>query len=502
MKIPVVQNAKRNIIYGTINKIIIMLCPFIIRIAVNQVLGMQFLGLDSLFGSIIGILSLSELGFSTVIVYFMYKPVSNNDVNTVNALLSLYKRVYRIIGLVILLAGLCILPFIDLFIHDNLGPQINIRILFVMYLINTSLSYFLFAYKSSIIVVNQRDDLNSNINSITKVLLTISQGILLYYTRNYYCYIFIMLIFTVLNNLWIALVVKKQFPEYHPEGKIPREIVLDIKQNIVGAFIQKACMVTRNSIDSICLSAILGLTATALYNNYYLILKNVAELLSVFGFSFLGGIGNHVAIKKADENFEELCKMDFVYMSISGWCTACLLCLYQPFMNLWMGNDSLLSYNAVILFSMYFYLLKMGDMRYLYVMASGLFWEQRWRSIVETIMNITLNILLGKFFGIYGIITATMISMLLCNFIWANKITFEKYFGMQYLKKYYAYQAKYLFINILVCLLTVYISSTIKVAGNVSSFFIKTFICILIPGILYSIIYRDRIAEIKVYFKK
>lgn len=499
MQLSVLNNAKRNIVFGIINKLIIMLCPFITRMVVNRILGLEYLGLDSLFNSILGVISLSELGFSAAIVYFMYKPASQNDTETVNALLNLYKCIYRIIGIVILILGFSILPFVEKFISGNVPYDIDIHILYIIYLVNTAISYFLFAYMSSIIVVNQRDDINSIINSATKIALSALQIILLCITSNYYYFIIVMPLFTVINNLWIALVVRKQFPMYYAEGRVSKDMLSKIKYNVGGAFVQKICASTRNSIDSICISAFLGLTLTALYNNYYIILKSVTDLLLVFSNSVIGGIGNHVATKTVDENFQELKKMDFIYMNISGWCTACLLCLYQPFMTLWMGKDALLPFGIVILFSIYFYMLKMGDMRYMYMTANGLFWKHRWRSIVETVLNIVLNIVLGMHFGIYGIIAATMISIISCNFVWANRITFENYFGVQYLKKYYAYQIRYLVINAVVCLVTFGICSILEINSVLLTLLFRTLICVLMPGIMYYLIYKEEITWVRRY---
>ena len=162
-----------------------------------------------------------------------------------------------------------------------------------------------------------------------------------------------------------------------------------------------------------------------------MISASITSLLGIVASSFLGGVGNHVATKSVEENFKELELLDFCYMLISGICTCLLLCLYQPFMKLWMGEKMMLPLPAVALFCVYFYILKLGDMRFMYSTANGLWWHHRHRAIGETIANLLLNIVLGMFFGIYGIIFATIISMLLCNFLWATKITFNHYFGKE-----------------------------------------------------------------------
>ena len=137
----VVKKAKRNMIAGTINKFVVMLCPFITRTIVQRVIGAQYLGLDSLFSSILTVLSLSEMGISSAIVYCMYKPVAEGDTKAVNAILNFYRKVYRIIGIVVLFLGLCIIPFLPRLITGSVPEGINITLLYLIYLFNTVISY-------------------------------------------------------------------------------------------------------------------------------------------------------------------------------------------------------------------------------------------------------------------------------------------------------------------------------------------------------------------------
>ena len=490
MKISILNNAKRNIITGIINKFIIMLCPLLTRMFVQRLLGAQYLGLESLFTSILSVLSLSELGFSTAIVASMYKPVAEGDDGTINALLNFYRTVYRVIGFVILIIGLCIIPFLPSLINCSYPVDINLTILYLVYLSNSVLSYFLYAYLNSLIIVYQRSDITSTRNSITRLLLLLLRIGFLYVFKNYYYYVLLMPLFTVIENLWIAIVAKRLFPQYKCEGKLGREKIRILEKQVAGTFINKACGVTRNSLDSICISAFIGLTVTAQYNNYFYIMNSVTGILMIFYTSIVGGIGNHVATKSPEDNFEEMQKIDFLYLNISGWCATCLLCLYQPFMTIWMGPDMLLPSLAVVLFVIYFYSLKLGDIRYMYTEANGLFWEQKWKSISETISNLLLNVVLGKLLGVYGIILATLISIVFINYVWGTKITFKYYFKTS-TKRFYAHQFKVTVINILICILTFFACKLIHINRALVDMLVRTALCVIIPSLLYYLIYRN-----------
>ena len=478
-----------NIIYGVINKIITIIVPFITRTVIINVLGSEYLGLNSLFTSILQILNLSELGISSAIVYAMYKPIAENDEEKICALLNLYRKVYRIIGIAVLIVGLIIMPFLNDFITGEIPSDINIYILYLIYLINTFITYILFAYKSSLLVAFQRNDVVSNVNSILYIIQSIIQLSLLFIFKNYYLYILIMPIITIINNIIISIIVKRKYSQYISKGKVDKETKKDIKKKVSGLFVYRICSTTRNALDSIFISAFLGLNMVAIYNNYYLILNSISTLLCVITNSMTSGIGNSIVLDSVEKNYNDMNKFNFVYMLIAGWCSCCLLCLYQPFMELWMGSENLLPFGCIILFCVYFYSLHIGNIRALYSDAAGLWWETRYRAIAETIANIVLNFVLGKFFGIYGIILATIISILVINFGYGSFIIFKYYFKKQKIIEYFKSHFKYAFVTLVICIVTYYICSFINTSLFIE-LLIKALICVIVPIALYFIIYR------------
>ena len=489
MKLNKTKNTIRNMIWGVINKIIVIIIPFLMRTLIIKVLGSEYLGLNSLFTSILQILNLTELGFSSAIVYSMYKPIAENDTQTMCALLNLYKKVYRYIGIIILIVGLAIMPFLHKFINGSTPSDINIYILYFIYLFNTVLSYLLFAYKTSILNAFQRNDIISRINMILQIIQAIIQFVLLIVFKNYYLYVIIQPIITIANNIICANEVKKKYPKYVPKGNVSLEIKADLKKRVAGLFVYKICGTTRNALDSIFISSFLGLTTVAIYNNYYLIMNAIISIMSIITVSMLSGIGNSIVINSVDKNYNDMKKFNFMYMWIAGWCTTCLLCLYQPFMKLWMGQDYMLPMSCVITMCLYFYALKMGDIRAAYSDAAGLWWETRYRAIAESIANCVLNYFLGKYFGLIGIILATLISLLIINFGYGSSIIFKYYFKDMQLSEYYKSNLKYFLITLLIGIITYAICNFFK-SNGILTFIIKGIICIVVPNIIYIFVYR------------
>ena len=180
--------------------------------------------------------------------------------------------------------------------------------------------------------------------------------------------------------------------------------------------------------------------------------------------------------------------MNFVYMWISGWFTACLLCLYQPFMRVWAGSEMLLPMSSVVLLCAYFYTLKMGDVRHVCSSASGLWWQNRYRALAEAVANIVLNYVLGKYYGINGIIAATLISLFFIGFGYGSLIIYQYYFTEQKPSVYYAFHASFAMATVITCAMCWLVCSYIP--DTLLGFVGRVFICIFIPNIILYLLFN------------
>lgn len=482
------KNTIKNIIVDFLNKVVVLIFPFIIRTILINNLGAEYLGLNSVFTSILQVLNLTELGFSSAIVFSMYKPIAKNDTDTICALMNLYKKIYKIIGIIILILGLCVMPFLHKFINGTYPAEINIYILYLIYLLNTVITYFLFAYKSALLVAHQKSNIISAVNSIICIIQYSVQIVVLCLWKNYYIYILINTVTSVLNNVIIAYIVGKKYPMYNCRGEINTDEKKKIRKRVYGLMIQKICATTRNSLDSIFLSAFLGLKIVAIYSNYYVIMNAVLSILSIITASMIASIGNSIVTESIEKNYRDMNKFNFIYMWISGWSTICLLCLYQPFMEIWMGADYMFSFDVVVCICIYFYSLKMGDILSAYTQASGIWWEGRYKAILETIFNIILNYILGKYFGVYGIILATVISLLLIGFTYGTHIVFKNYFKNVSCKEYYIRHLLYLIVTTITAIITYSVCSIVRINGLIGLLG-KAIICVFIPNIIYIIFF-------------
>lgn len=488
MRLERTKNSVRNIGWGLSNKVVTLIFPFILRTILIKSLGADYLGLNSLFTSILTVLNLAELGFSSAVVFNMYKPIAENDNVTVCALMGYYRKIYYIIGFWVTIVGVMLIPALPYLVKGTYPNSINITVLYLLFLINTSVSYFLFAYKNCILTAYQREDIISKVNIILKTLTYCFQMVTLLAWRNYYLYVCGMIINTILTNITTAYYSNKLYPHYKCSGNISENEKENIKKNVQGLMIGKVCMVSRNSFDSIFLSAFLGLQIVAVYGNYYYIMNAITGILTILMTSLSAGIGNSIALESVEKNYRDLNKFVFIYAWISGWCAVCLFNLYQPFMELWMGKDMLFPFLDVILICLYFYSLTMGDVRSQYASAAGLFWENRKYVVVETIVNITLNYVLGKYFGVHGIILATLLSILCINFVWGSAILFKYYFKEYSVLSFYKKHLKYFIVSIIAALITFCITKMIQL-DLIYTVFVDGLICLIVPNFIFYVCY-------------
>ncbi len=487
------KNALRNIVTGGVNKVVTLLLPFVLRTILIRVMGEEYAGLNNLFVSILEVLNLAELGFGTAIVYCMYKPIAQDNREEICALLNLFRKLYFTIGFIVLAIGLAIMPFLEYLIKDSYPSDINLYVLYAIYLFNSCSSYFFLGYRSAIINAHQRLDVTQSIATVVKGIMYIVQMVVLVWCKNYYLYAVMLPLFTILINLLTAYQSKKLFPQYVCRGKVNKEAKADLKEKVSGLLISRLCAVTRNSFDSIFVSAYLGLAMTAIYTNYYFIMASVISILAIIVQAVLAGVGNSIQTETVEQNYNDLKRFNFMYLWISGVCTVCLLCLYQPFMYLWMGTENMLSMSSVVLFCGYFFLLTMGDMQSIYYNAAGLWWHYRKCTVVEAVLNLLLNYIFVRIWGLNGVIAGTLVSLFLVNFLYAERLVFKYYFKNGKALQFYMLQIKYAVVTALVCGGTYMICSNFSYQDQgscIKTLVIRGVLCVVIPNILFYCIYR------------
>lgn len=488
MRIERTKNATRNIIFGTILKIYQIVLPFVMRTVMVYTLGVQYLGLNSLFTSILQVLNLAELGVGSAMVFSMYKPIAEDDSGKICALMNLYKRYYRIIGGVVLAGGIIIMPFVPNLISGDVPDDTNIYVLYALNLMATVFTYWLFAYRSSILQAYQRTDVVSKVTMITDTVKYILQILALCLLKDYYGYVVAIISTQILTNILTALVARKLYPQYKATGHLPKEQVKAINYRIRDLFTAKLGTVIVGSADTIVISAFLGLTVLAVYQNYYYIMISVVGFISIILSSCTAGIGNSLVVETRDKNYADFKKILMLLMWIIGICVCCLLNLYQPFMAIWMGEENLLDFGCVILMCAYFYLYTTNHYMCSYKDAAGIWHEDRFRPLIAALTNLALNLILVNYMGLFAIILSTVISYVLVTIPWLTRNLFKVLFKRscaEFVKKYLFYT---LIIMIAAC--CSYLLCSLFSEYSIFCIVIRLIISVFVPCVVFAVSFR------------
>ena len=490
-KIERTKNATRNIIFGVILKAYQIIVPFLMRTAMIYLMGVQYLGLNSLFTSILQVLNLAELGVGSAMIYSMYRPIAEDDNTEICALMKLYRTYYRVIGLVIAIIGGILTPFIPKLISGDVPNSLNIYVLYLLNLGATVLSYWLYAYKNSILQAYQRTDIVSKVTLITSTIQYALQLLVLWLFGDYYLYVTILLATQAITNVVTAMCVAKLYPQFSPKGKLPKQEVSKINGRIRDLFTSKIGAIIVNSADTIVISAFLGLTALAVYQNYYFILTSITGFVTIVFSAVTAGIGNSLVVETKEKNFKDLNVFTFIICWISGFCSCCFLNLYQPFMELWVGKDLMLDFSIVICFVIYFYVCEVNQLLNTYKDAGGIWHEDRFRPLVTAITNLGMNLVMVQFWGLYGIILSTVLSMLLVGMPWLFHNLFTTMFEKKNMRKYLASLAFYVFISVVASIISVVVCDFINF-GFWTTLIVRLIICLIVPNVMFLIVYSQK----------
>ncbi|MCI9380415.1 MAG: oligosaccharide flippase family protein [Dorea sp.] len=484
------KNSMRNIIFGFILNLLNLLGAFFSRTLLIYILGVEYVGLEGLFSSILMMLNMADLGFGSAIVYKLYKPIAENDTNKVCAFINYYQKIYRCIGTFIFILGILVLPFIDRIVNTSVPIGVNIEVLFLIYLLNASLSYWMFAYKKAILNAHQRNDLESKINSIVVIIRYVLQVFILYTIHDYYVYVIILPIMTFFSNVGNALLVKKYYPQYICKGRLSDEEKGELKSKIIALFYNKLGVTLINGSDNIIISLFLGLTMSGIYSSYYYIFNMLHKFFEVMHTAVTGGIGNRIVTESTDKNYELFKLINFGNLWLVGWCSICLCCLYKPFIMIWIGKSKALTAWFSLLMAIYFYFWMIRFVVIIFKNAQGLWWDDRFRATIEGVFNLVLNIFLVIKIGIYGIVVSTILAMIIVSIPWETKVLFKNYFNKS-TKEYYLTMIKMTLITIVMGLFTYSLCKMIEDKGIIS-FLIKLLICIVVPNVCEGILcYRN-----------
>ena len=488
MKIERTKNAARNMKFGVLNKLYTILVPFLMRTVMLRVMGVEYLGLGGLFHSIMQTLNIAELGVNSAMVFTMYRAIAEDDGVKIRALMKQYRRYYRLIGLFIAVVGVALVPFLPRLVSGKVPADINLYVIYLLELGTTVLTYWLFSYKNCLLSAHQRQDVSSKIWLALSVVQTVVQLLTLYVLHNYYAYLTTALAVQIAANIITAIVVSRMFPDYWPEGELEQSELSTIHGRIRDLFFAKVAGTIVTSSDSIVISAFLGLRVLAIYQNYYYIMDAIKGFLLLVSSATIAGIGNSLITETREKNYQDFRKLAFLMLWLITVCTCCFACMYQPFMELWVGKEHLFADPIMLLFCVYFYVYMVQRIGIIYKDASGIWRDDRTRTIVTALTNLVLNLAFVRWFGVYAIILSTVFSYLVVGTPWLIRNLFRLVFERSP-REYVLSLLGHTLLTAAVCAACYLVSCSIPLTG-IAALAVRLLIAVSLSNLALFLLYR------------
>lgn len=494
------QKAFISLLTGCIGEGVLVIANLLTRKVLCDVLGTEYLGISSLFTSVLSVLSLAELGVGTSIIFHLYKPVADNNKVRIYQLLMFFKRTYHFIGIIISAVGLVIMPILS-YLIDDIPAHVNIYVLFLIYLLQTVSSYFFFGYKSALLQANQKQYAINLVSILVSIITSIMQIVVLIAFKNIYLFIGVRAITTILQNLLVAFWCNKCYPDIVHQSSEPlrKEEQKAIFKDCYALLIYRINGVVLYSVDGMIITKVLGLVINGIYSNYNWIsttIKNVTKLLFK---SVENGVGNKHAVsnssdlnneKITDEEYSVFRCLNLLSVLINGIALTGIINVANLFIKTYFGEKMTISIFAVILLAIDVYISGLVSLISTYRKSYGLFQQAKYRPIASTLLNFFISVLLVKPLGLIGILIGTVVSVFSTTVLFDSYIVFKHAFK----RKVYSFHLKnllYFLITILACLLTFAVSNYLNdfIYNNWIQIVISTVISVIIPSIVYLIVF-------------
>jgi len=485
------KNSALNFASGFLGRVLAILLNFAVRTIFIYCLNEAYLSVNGLYSNILTVLSLAELGFGSAMVYRMYAPVAVKDYQKAAALLQFYKKVYIIIGVVIFLLGLCVIPFMDYIIKDK--PDISgLTLYYILFLVNTSISYWFSSYKASVLYADQKEYIKTNVQNTMAILQSGLQIVLLLLFRKYLLYLLIQLAGNIFLNLYVAHLVDKRYPEIqtYQGASLSAEERVQIRKDTEALVLSRFGHVALNGTDNIIISAVVGVLWVGRLSNYTLICDSVTSVLCQITAAITGSLGNFFATEDKHAGYALFKKVEFLNFWLYGFSFIALVTLLDPFVQIWAGERFVLGLPISIAIAINFFVA--GYMNTLWVFRStiGLFKQGKFRPILVAILNIILSIFLGKLWGVFGVLFATFLSRAAIS-LWYDPLILHRYGFEVSCKPFFAryFRRVLLLTTILIVMLTIrYV--VLSSATTVLRFAVITMFTAIVPNAIFWLAYH------------
>ena len=446
-----IEKAKKNLFFSLGNNLFTTLLTFATRTTFIYTLGLNYLGLNGLYTNILSLLAIAELGIGNAISFSLYKPLAKKDEVKIASYIILYRKAYFFIGIIISIVGIVLLPFLHNFINFDRNVNINYQTIYILFLINTVLPYFLFTYKTSILYADQKNYIVSKYDMKYNLLNTVTQFLLLCFFKSYYLYLISQIMYTTYKNYKLSKCIDREYPFLKKRKGTDLE-KLEIKtliKNDYALSLTKISGVIYSSTDNLIISTFISTITVGLYSNYTMIINMIKSIISSIFNSFTASVGNLNVESNTKSLYKNFKRLNFINFWIYGCCFICIDNLLNNFISIWVGKDTIFDNLTVFLISLLFLIPGMNNVINIFKDACGLYWQTKYRALATAIVNLIVSVILVKYIKIQGVFIGTIVAYLTTIYVKDPKVVYYECFNKSCLIYYKELALRYIFVFII-----------------------------------------------------
>ena len=425
-----VQRSVMNVKIGMLFYFLSLFLAFFSRKIFLDCLGAEFIGLTGMLMNIMSFLSVAELGIGTSIIFFLYKPLQEDNHELINEVMSMLAYLYRWIGCIIGIGGFIVSLFFPLWFSKLSTGLFLVYFAFYSFLLSSIIGY-VFNYRQLLVGANQKQYLINAYFQTISIIQSIVQILLAYYYKNLYLWIIVGLLFTIIGCFIFNYRIRKIYPWLNVnliQGKENLKHHPEILKKTRQIFIQKIKNFILYKSDELLVGAFVSVVQVAFYGNYTIITSKLNYLVNILSDGMNAGIGNLVAEGNSHNTMKVFWELTAIRFFITGIIVYGLLLFIQPFISCWFGVQYRLSDAIVYLLIFYIFITLSRGVVEMFIAAHGLY-SDVWATWAELGLNISITLCLAPFYGIIGILLGKIISIFLIAIFWKPYFLFSKGFN-------------------------------------------------------------------------
>ena len=468
----------KNTVFGTINLILSLILNFLSRKLFLVNIGIEYLSVNQIISNILVVLSFAETGISGAVLFYLYKPIAEEDEDTICSVMKLYRNINWLLGFCLFGVGVCLIPFLHLFINVNGVSVQYIILIYLLYLFDSSFNYF-YSYRNVVFFADQKAYVPSQISAIISLIRLVVQCAIIYYTQNYFYYLIVTILLDLLNSVTCYWMAAKYYP-YLLIKKV-HDVVPEVKNKIVRSF--KSLLVinlsnaTISNTDNILISWI-STIMVGYCANYISVTSALEVLMQNMYNSLIHSLGNYSIDRSSQDNLDMFHHVVYINHYIVSASTICVAVLINDFIEIIFGKEYLLApVITVSIILKYYWRLANFPLR-VYRDSNGLFKQTQMIMIFDAIANIILSIILGKLVGVAGVYYGTVLSDLVTFFIFGSRVVYKSLFNKNNSNEYFIDQIIWILFTSVVLGIAFFVSKGIPV--SFLGFIIKGLLCVTV----------------------